>query len=422
MVRVLLYLIHTERHDNLELLASSVREPRLELLFLSHCVPNPPDKGEKIRAYHEVRLLSRDHRVHVVCFAKNPQEVAQAREMEEWCASVHVELVAGTRFLARAAAAYCLGESLNFGYYRSPAIHRAVRSLAARVKLDAAVAYSVVMQPFVPAGLPHILDMIDVDSEKWLTFGQSRFPRWFFRGEAMRLRAREISAASGALVTYLATPNERDLFKRIACEASPSPVIHSMENGVDAVYYDPASVAPDPALRGRRYLVFTGAFNSFANVEGAVWFANEVFPELKAKTGHDLQLILAGRDPSPAVRRLAGKPGVSVTGYIPDTRPYLLGALAVVAPLRVARGIQNKVLEGLAMDKDVLVTREVAKTFGSELPAGVVVCGTEPADWVAGLQAIGANPAGSLRAYVKTRYSWERNLSMLIPSTRPVDA
>jgi len=354
--------------------------------------------------------LARNHRVHVACFARNEREVEQARQLREWCASVHVELVDNLRCLASAGFDFWLrGRSLNYGYYRSKRFSGAVNNLTG---LDAAIVYSVVMEQFVPAGVPYLLDMIDVDSEKWNTFGQTRFPGFFFRTEAGRLRRREIDAAGRARVTYLATPNERDIFRRIARTASP---VESMENGVDATFYDPEAVEPDPALKGRRFLVFTGAFNSFANADGAIWFVREVLPGVR-QAFPGLELFIVGMNPTAEVRALASKPGVTVTGYVPDTRAYLLGAQAVIAPLRVARGIQNKVLEGLSMDKPVLVSPEVAATFGgaAAAPEGVIVCGQAATEWVDGLRRCGAagQPGGRRQGMVE-RYSWRSHLTAL---------
>lgn len=383
----------------------------MEIVYLSHCVPYPPDKGEKIRAYHEVRDLAREHRVHVACFAKNERELAQARDMEAWCASVHVELASGIPSLAQAAVAYGLGSSLNQGFYRSPAMGRHVRALAARVTLDCAVVYSAVMTRFVPPELPFVLDMIDVDSEKWFSFSKSRRPAWFFRTEARRYRDLEIKVARRATVTFLATENERDIFR---CIAGAGIAVEALENGVDSEYYDPATAPVDPALAGRRFLVFTGAFHSYANIDGAVWFVREVFPALREQVDPDLELFLVGMNPAAPVRDLGKRPGVTVTGYVADTRPYLAGATAVVAPLRVARGIQNKVLEGLAMDKPVLVSTEVGKTFGDDIPAGVTVCGADAGEWVGALRTARQGlQAGTIRQGMVKRWAWGPKMEKL---------
>lgn len=385
----------------------------MEILYLSHCVPNPPDKGEKIRAYHEVRELAREHRVHVACFAKNDRELVQARELEAWCASVHVEPASSIPSLAQAAIAYGLGASLNYGFYRSPGMERHIRELSGRVHLDCAVAYSAVVARYAPSGLPVVLDMIDVDSEKWFSFAKSRRPAWFFRTEARRYRELEIEVSKRATVTFLATENERDIFRTVA--AGTGIAVEALENGVDSEYYDPGAMAQaDPTLAERRFLVFTGAFQSYANIDGAVWFADQIFPALREQVDGDLELLLVGMNPAAAVRELGKRPGITVTGYVSDTRPYLAGAAAVVAPLRVARGIQNKVLEGLAMDKPVLVSAEVGKTFGAEIPVGVTVCGPDAGDWVRGMQQ--ARPgleAGAIRRGMVERWAWGPKMAPL---------
>lgn len=385
----------------------------MEILYLSHCVPNPPDKGEKIRAYHEVRELAREHRVHVACFAKNGRELEQARELESWCASVHVEPASSIPSLAQAAVAYGFGASLNYGFYRSPGMERHVRELSGRVRLDCAVAYSAVVVRYAPAGLPVVLDMIDVDSEKWFSFAESRRPAWFFRTEAKRYRDLEIQVARRATVTFLATENERDIFRRIAADTGIA--VEALENGVDSEYYNPEALTQvDPALAGRRFLVFTGAFQSYANIDGAVWFADQIFPALREQFEGDLELFLVGMNPAAAVRELGKRPGITVTGYVADTRPYLAGAAAVVAPLRVARGIQNKVLEGLAMDKPVLVSTEVGKTFGGEVPVGVTVCGPDAGDWVRGMQTAHQGlEAGAIRRGMVERWAWGPKMAPL---------
>ncbi len=142
-----------------------------------------------------------------------------------------------------------------------------------------------------------------------------------------------------------------------------------LENGVDFEYFDPDKVTAAPAS-GKRNLVFTGTMDYQPNIEAACGFVSEILPELR-RADPAVEFTVVGRNPPREVLRLAETPGVHVTGSVPDVRPYLKAAHAVVAPLRIARGIQNKVLEGLAMGKLVFVSPAVALTFGSGLPPGV---------------------------------------------------
>ncbi len=178
-----------------------------------------------------------------------------------------------------------------------------------------------------------------------------------------------------------------------------------MENGVDADYFDPSRCPADPRLAARRYLLFCGQLDYFPNAQGIAEFARRVFPALRRRDP-ELELIIVGRNPSPRVLALASLDGVEVAGTVDDVRPYYRHALATVAPLKIARGIQNKVLESLAMDRPVLASPEVCRTLGAELPRGVVCC--RSADDFALLP----QTAGIRREAMK-RFSWSDNLRVL---------
>jgi polysaccharide biosynthesis protein PslH len=376
----------------------------MDILFLSHCVPYPPDKGEKIRAWHELQALGAKHRVHLVCFAKNGEEAAQAQKLKDCCASIFVQPLGAYRALGRAALGFAAGLSLNISYYRSAPMRRHIQSL--RPHLAAVLAYSSAVVQFAPAGVPLYIDMVDVDSEKWREYGARRQPGALYRMEAKRLRACEKRYAESARCTFVTTPREQRILETIA----PGARVESIMNGVDFDFFDPARVpATSDAQRG--CIVFVGQMNYFPNVDACRWFAESVFGELRVQYPA-LEFLIVGRDPAREVRQLANIGGVRVTGSVPDVRPYLASALAMVAPLRIARGVQNKVLEALAMGKRVLASPEVASTFGESLPEGITVCKTG-ADYARAL--LGPwDPQPQIRESARTRFCWERNLLPLI--------
>jgi polysaccharide biosynthesis protein PslH len=376
----------------------------MDILFLSHCVPHPPDKGEKIRAWHELQALGAKHRVHLVCFAKNEKEAAQARELKDSCASVFVQPLHAYRALARAALGFASGASLNISYYRSAPVRRHIESL--RPHLAAVLAYSSAVVQFAPAGVPLYIDMVDVDSEKWREYALRRQPGALYRMEANRLRACEARYTQSALCTFVTTPRERTILEAIA----PGARVESIMNGVDFDFFDPARV-PVASDAERDSIVFVGQMSYFPNVDACRWFAKSAFGELRAQYPA-LEFLIVGRDPAPAVRQLASIRGVRVTGPVPDVRPYLASALAMVAPLRIARGVQNKVLEALAMGKHVLASPEVASTFGQSVPQGIAVCKTA-GDYARAVPA-SFDPQPQIRESARTRFCWERNLLPLI--------
>jgi sugar transferase (PEP-CTERM/EpsH1 system associated) len=384
----------------------------MRVLYLTHCVPDPPDKGEKIRAHHVLRRLTRRHEVHLVCFARDRAEMEAARALEGCCASVHVALLRKGPALARGSVRFALGGSLTEGFYAS----RRLRSAVAGMRLDAAVAYSTPMAQYAPSGVPLVLDMTDVDSEKWLGYGRTRRPGFLYSAEGRRLRLLEKSFARRACVTLLATEPEEALLRGFA----PDAATRTMGNGVDLERFDPAVSPRLPELEGRRFLVFVGAMDYYPNADGACWFAREVYPGLR-RLDPGLELFLVGRDPVQAVRKLAGEAGVSVTGTVKDVRPYLAGALAAVAPLRIARGIQNKVLEALAMGKRVLASQAVCETFGSSLPLGVTVCRTAE-EFMAGISGSEGGSAEAIRRAAAERFCWERTLNVLDETLEGIEA
>jgi polysaccharide biosynthesis protein PslH len=380
------------------------------LLFLSHCVPNPPQKGEKIRAFHLLTQLAKRYSVHVVCFAKRRSEIADARHLEGCCSSVYVEPLPRTLALARAAVSFGLGGCLTTAFFGSKGIRRHVDSLR-KLSISATVAYTSAMAQYAPENVPMIMDMVDVDSEKWLEYARTRSPGWAYRLESKRLRRLEIEYAKRAKCTFLSTVPEKDLFQGFA----PGPRAVCLENGVDFDYFDPLLSPATADLGGRSFITFVGEMDYYPNVDAARWFAKSIFAEVR-KRRPNLEFFVVGRNPTAAVRRLGEQDGITVTGAVTDIRPYVASALAAVAPLRIARGIQNKVLEALALGKPVLVSSAVAKTFGSALPTGVIPCSTEQ-EFINLLEEVGSRssqPDPRIRNDARSRFTWDSNCQALL--------
>lgn len=386
----------------------------MDILYLSHCVPNPPNKGEKIRAHYEVMQLARSHRLHLCCFARSQSEVADAEKLKDVCASVYVDVLPRLA-IPKALASFALGNCLSTAFYSSPRMLAHIKRLSLEVQLSATVAYSAVMGPFAPPGVPLILDSVDVDSEKWFQYAAVRRPSVLYALEARRMRALEVRLGRQARCTFLSTSAELALYQSFAAGVQAK----RMENGVDFDYFAPPQ--PPAQLARRQSAVFIGAMDYYPNVDAACWFANEVFQQLRrAMPGAEFWIV--GRNPAKAVRKLARTPGIMVTGAVPDIRPYIAAASSIVVPLRIARGIQNKVLEPLAMDKPVLVSPAVARTFAPDIPAGITSC-ESASDYV---QSIVSPPVHkSIREYAIRRFSWKSNIVGLeeeLQAVEPVKA
>jgi sugar transferase (PEP-CTERM/EpsH1 system associated) len=401
--------------------AFSIRIRAMDVLYVSHCVPWPPDKGDRIRAHYSLRALLDHHRVHLAALARSQAEADAPSELRERLASARIEVMDPRWAVVRGFAGLAAGGSFTTAFHRVPALRAHIRATLRRHRIGAAVILSSSMASYAEplAGVPVIADWGDVDSEKRLQYAQMRFPGFVQRWEGLRLREVERASARWARRILLTTPNELRLLRRIA----PDAVLGCSGNGVDAGYFDPdADIAIPDDLGRRRFLVFVGVLNYFPNSDGVRRFVEQVFPLLRAGDP-GLELLLVGRDPTRQVRRLARRDGVSVTGGVPDVRPYLAAARGVVAPLRIARGVQNKVLEALAIGKPVLASEAVCRTFLPELPRGVICCAT-PADYVRALAALpsGAATDPVIAAATRTRFGWARNLEPLLAELAAIES
>jgi sugar transferase (PEP-CTERM/EpsH1 system associated) len=383
----------------------------VEILYIAHCVPWPPDKGDRIRAFHSVSTLATHHRVHLACLTRNAEEAEAASDLRDRLASVRIEVLDLSRSLLRGFLGLARGGSFTVEFHHSPALQAHIRSVLANHPIQAVILLSSSMAGYAPATVPFLADWGDVDSEKRFQYARMRFPgfpHWF---EGRRLRRVEREFALRARRTFLTTQNELQLFMQIAPEAATA----CCGNGVDVDYFDPGPAIATPGnLRGRNYIAFVGVLNYFPNSDGACRFAEDVFPQLRRRDPQ-LELVLVGRNPAPDVMKLANRAGITVTGAVPDVRPYLAGARAVVVPLRIARGIQNKVLEALAMGKRVLASEEVCRTFMPDCPTGLIGCRSpdDYADAVADLPAT-PEPDWSIVAATRARFSWAAALEPIL--------
>jgi sugar transferase (PEP-CTERM/EpsH1 system associated) len=390
-----------------------------DLLFLSHRIPFPPDKGEKIRAWHMFVHLARTHRMHLGCFLDDPADLAHVAELRARCADlccIEIDRARQKLFsLARARP----GRPLTLGYFSDARLRGWVRQKVAS-GIGQAFVYCSAMAPYLmgAAGMRRVLDMVDVDSEKWREYaaGAAWPARAVWAREARTLLAFERRAAAAFERTLFVSEAEAAAFLRLAPEAAER--VGWLDNGVDLAFFFPAAFAsPFPA--GGADIVFTGAMDYWPNVDAVSWFVEAVFPTLRAARP-GLRFTIVGANPAPAVRRLAQAPGVTVTGRVPDVRPYLAHAV-VVAPLRIARGVQNKVLEAMAMARPVVATPQAFAGLRAAPGRHLLVGGATDADGAAGFAALlaevldGRHPGlgAAARAAVECRYAWDATLAGL---------
>jgi sugar transferase (PEP-CTERM/EpsH1 system associated) len=391
-----------------------------DLLFLVHRLPYPPNKGDKIRSFHLLRYLAKRHRVHLATFVDAPEDWAHVDSIREYCEELCVRPLRPNIAKMRSIAGLLRTEALTLPYYRDEKMKRWVAQLLERRSVESVIAFSSSMAQYLPQdrinAVRCVMDFVDVDSDKWRQYSQNvKWPlSWLYEREAERLQAYEREIARSWDVSVFVTEEEAATFRAIAPEAAPR--VHSLENGVDVDYFscDPKRESPfDPEVPT---LVFTGAMDYRANVDAVTWFARVVWPEVRRQRP-DSAFWIVGARPTGAVRSLAGQPGIEVAGAVPDVRPYLQHARAAVAPLRIARGVQNKVLEALSMEQRVVMTTAAADGIPVSEERFVAVS-DNPGDFAASCVGYLTGPPSDelrqeIRQWVVARYQWANKLAKL---------
>ena len=386
------------------------------LLYLVHRMPYPPDKGDKVRSYHLFKHLAARHRVFVATFIDDPADAAHVDALRSMCAGLYTARLTPPLARLRSLASLASGESLTTRYYRHAGLQRWVDRTAAEQRLDAVVIFSSAMAQYAErlGGVPLLADLVDVDSAKWRSYSEAhRWPlSWLYRREARHLLAYERSVVRRARRSFFVTDQEAALFRCLAPDCASS--VEALGNGVDAQHFQPDATRESPFAAGTLPIVFTGAMDYWPNIDAVGWFAREVLPALRA-AWPQVHFHIVGRSPASAVKVLAAS-DVTVTGTVPDVRPYLQHAAVVVAPLRLARGIQNKVLEAMAMGRPVVASADCAAPIEARLGEELIAAADAQA-FVREISALladagRANAIGTAgRRRVVADYSWAARLS-----------
>lgn len=390
------------------------------LLFLAHRIPYPPNKGDKIRSYHLLQHLAARYRLHLGAFIDDAADWQYVETVKAYCASTHFVRLDSLRARLRSLPALATTRPLSLDYYRHAGMQRWVAQTLAAAPISRTLVFSSVMAQYAqdPRLTRRVIDFVDVDSDKWLQYAQKkRWPmRWLYRREGRRLLDYERQVAAGSDVSLFVSEAEAALFRRLAPESAGR--IGHLNNGVDLDYFSPAHTFENPYGAQSQVLVFTGAMDYWPNIDAVQWFAQAIFPEILARQPQ-ARFVIVGARPAAQVQALAQLPGVSVTGTVPDIRPYLAHARCAVAPLRIARGIQNKVLEAMSMGIPVLATPQafegISATPGrdllvadgaSALAEAALTLLQEPRDPALALGAEG-------RRLIERQYAWRQQLAVL---------
>jgi sugar transferase (PEP-CTERM/EpsH1 system associated) len=389
-----------------------------DLLFLAHRIPFPPNKGDKIRSWNFLRHLADRHRVHLGCFIDDPADHEHEATLRRMCGECcFVDLNPRTRRLLSTRG--LLGTApLTLPYYGSQRLRAWTRDVLNRFRPGRIFFYSSAMAQFDPPATyvaRRIIDFVDVDSQKWSEYAQKQpWPlSWIYAREGRTLLRFERDVAVRMDASIFVSSAEAQLFASLAPEARDK--LHAVNNGVDTDYFSPDRPYSNPFPPDACPLVFTGAMDYWPNIDAVEFFARTVLPAVQqAVPGTTFWIV--GSNPERSVLDLGTLPGVTVTGRVPDVRPYLAHAALVVAPLRIARGIQNKVLEAMAMARTVVATPQAAEGIEGEPGRDYLVGATAEQLTALITQALrpdSRNFGAQARSYVLATYHWQKSLSKL---------
>ena len=384
----------------------------MRMFFICQRVPFPPDRGDKITTFNEIRHLSTKHEVHVFCLADGKRDLDNIPGLRCYAQSVTAVPVNGWTSKLRALKAIFVGGPLSVAAFNEAKLHYAITRKFTEQQPDLIMVYSCNVAQYAEhfAQVPRIMQFAELDSSRWGQFARRSRPplRWVYAIEERRFFAYERHIACTFSHALVCTAAEQRDFERLI----PGVPVSLVGNGVDLDYFRSRGVAKRP-----KSIVFTGVMDYFPNIDAVVWFCDKVLPIVQ-KQIPEAGLTICGSRPAAAVRRLGNRHGVTVTGRVPDTRPYLDRAEVFVAPMRMARGIQNKLLEALAMGLPCVASMAAAAGTVAQDGEGILATDDpeEFAEHVVRLLcdcAFRTAMANKARAAAEANYRWDGQMACL---------
>jgi sugar transferase (PEP-CTERM/EpsH1 system associated) len=385
----------------------------MKILFVCHRLPYPPDEGGKIRSFNMIRHLAQQHSVVVASLTHTERELRAGMTLRDHCKDVIAEVLPDHIRWMQACKALMTSTPSSIAYFWSPKLYQRIQEQIRTAKFDVIMVHCAAAAQYVQnsRGVFRILDYCDLDSVKWKEYARWKpFPLSAgYALEAKKLRKFERDLALRFHCCSVTTQCEKDEFETLRV-ATPCAVI---PNGVDTSYFRKARNFGDTGS----VIIFLGRMDYFPNVDGVRYFAEEVLPLVRAKIPNT-EFRIVGSNPSAKVRELAKIPGVSVTGYVPDVRRYVADAGVSVAPLKIARGTQNKILESMAMGVPVVASAEAARGIDA-VPGRDLLVADDSASFakhVVGLlenRDMGNRVSDAALKQVKTAHQWPASMAVL---------
>lgn len=387
------------------------------LLYLCHRIPYPPNKGDKIRSFNQLAYLSEHYDVYLGCFIDDPADVPYTKNLSPYVKGMLVLPLNKKTATLRSLTAIGTGKPMSLPYFYDLRMQSWVDNTVAKFQIQKALVFCSSMAQYLESPLykdvHRVIDFVDLDSDKWRQYAEKKnYPmRWVYNREYKTLLAYEGATAQRYDASVFISPYEIKLFNELT-EQQHSNKVKAIGNGVDLEFFAPLANNTDIETH-EPTLVFTGAMDYWANVDAVRWFVKHVWP-LITKQVRNPRFLIVGANPVDKVKELAAFKGIEVTGKVQDIRKYIQSGWVSIAPMRIARGIQNKVLEAMAMELPVVATTQAMEGLADTQGCNLIV--TDNAQIFA--DAVVAylhhrTRAPENRAWVEHHYLWQEQLSGL---------
>lgn len=390
----------------------------MRILYLAHRIPYPPNKGDKLRAFNEIKFFAKHHTIDLFTLYDDPDDAKYINSLKEYCENVEAEFIhPSLKKIMSLLTLLSSEKSCTEYYFYSRKLHKILRQYVNKKNYDLAFLYCSSMYQYIDSkwNIPLAIDFVDVDSDKWIQYSKyASFPKnKIFETEGKKISILENRILKKADTSFIVTQKEADFLLRLNNDRK----VYAVPNGIDFEFFNPDKVPDNPGLANQDYIVFTGAMDYFPNEDGVRYFYQNIFPAIK-KEFPKIMFYIVGRNPGENVKQLSSDINVIVTGSVDDIRPYLKHAKLAVVPLRMARGIQNKILEAAAMRIPVVASPNAHE--GLELvPGEEIIVKNDPAQFAESVIRLLKSAdeqnklAGNALKKLQEKYNWMKNLAIM---------
>ena len=386
----------------------------MKILFVSHKMPYPPDKGEKIRAYNELKYLCRFFEVHLCSFVEDQKDLKGAKELKKICKSVDAISLSKSVKRLKALLAILSKKPISIEVFYSKTLQRVIKRKIRHENFDVAFCFSSSSAKYDFLNTKIITDFVDVDSQKWFQYSKKTkgFMSWLYKREEIKVFEYEKKVFKKSDISLFVSEKEKESFvKKIKTDKN----IYVVPNGVDFNHFKPQKKHKNNE-KDNFNLLFTGNMDYFANEDGVLWFVKKVMPLLRKKCPK-IKLYVVGSNPSKRLRTLKLE-DVVITGYVDDIKEFYDLSAVFVAPLRIAQGVQNKILEAMSMEKPVVATLKAYEGLEA-IPYKEILLAQNEVQFAEIITYLLFNPdkrkriGENARRYVLKKHNWDKNMAIL---------